>query len=306
MFPEKRHICVKYPILSINAHKTKWLYLVILSIIWGSSFILIKKGLLGLSALQVGAMRIVFTTIFLLPIGLKSVRTLTRAEWKYVALSGVVGTLVPSFMFAFAETEIDSAVASILNSLTPLNTLLLGVMIFHFGIRRNQVVGVVIGLVGCLTLILAGAELNPQQNYLYSGLVLIATLCYAVNVNLIKKHLNHVSATAIATGNFIAIILPTLMLLVYSDFFQKPWGTSKTLESLGYIALLAVFGTGIAKVMFNRLIQISTPVFASSVTYTIPIIAIFWGLLDGEQFGMVQLVGALAILLGVYLVNKDS
>jgi len=283
----------------------KWIYLVVLSLIWGSSFILIKKGLVGLTPVQLGAIRIIFTTVFLFVVGFNRIKSIKLKEWKWVILTGLLGTFFPSFLFAFAETEIDSSVASILNSLVPLNTIILGFFVFRLKSTRRQVLGVFIGLTGTMLLILNGASLNPNQNYLYVAFVILATLMYAASVNILKRYLQHVSALTIAVGNFTAIVLPALIILVFSGFFNPEVLSAPTLKpALCYMLILSLFGTAIAKVMFNKLVHIATPVFASSVTYLMPIIAVFWGVLDGERFGIVQGLATLIILIGVYLAHK--
>ena len=285
----------------------KWIYLVVLSIIWGSSFILIKKGLVGLTPVQLGALRILFTSFFLLLIGWKSLRTIKKQDWKWVVISGILGTGLPVFLFAYAETEIDSAIAAILNSSVPLLTLLLGLAIFGARFLKRQLVGVLIGLMGATALILIGASINPSQNYWYALLVICAGVMYALNVNIIKRYMQDISAIAIATGNFVFLIPPALILLFYSDFFNQELLSSQEVQlSLGYIVILALFGTAMAKVMFNKLVQISNPVFASSVTYLMPIISVMWGVLDGEKFTIMQFFASLVIIIGVYLVNKKT
>jgi len=285
----------------------KWIFLVILSIIWGSSFILIKKGLIGLTAYQLGSLRIIFTAIFLFIIGFKSLKKIKKEHYKPVIISAFLGTFIPVYMFALAETEIDSAIVSILNSLTPLNTLIFGFFFFNMTFRKNQVIGIIIGLTGTLLLIVSGANLNPDQNYWFSMFVIIASVCYAFNVNIIKICMQDLSAMSIAVGNFIVITIPALIVLVLTGFFNEGVLSSLVVqESMLYIIVLAIFGTGIAKVMFNKLVQISNPIFSSSVTYTIPIIALFWGVLDDEKLNFTQILATLIILLGVFLANRKK
>ncbi|AXT62186.1 DMT family transporter [Aquimarina sp. AD10] len=287
--------------------KLKWLYLVILSLVWGSSFILIKKSLVGLTPMQLGALRTLFAAIFLFLIGFRSLKTISASDWKWVTISAFAGTFIPAFLFAFAETEIDSGIASILNSTTPLVTLILGVLVFSVQFNKNQLIGILVGFVGCLALIFEGASVNPNQNYWYALLVLCAAVCYAINVNIIKKYMQHISPMAIANGNFIVLVIPALIILGFSGFFSADVIVDpKVQTSLMFVAILAVVGTGIAKVLFNKLIQISTPVFATSVTYTIPIIALLWGVLDHEKFTIYQVFAAGIIILGVYITNKSK
>lgn len=284
---------------------SKWLYLVVLSVIWGTSFILIKKSLLGLSPYQLGALRTIITGIFLLAAGFYSLKTISKQQWKWIGLSGFLGSFFPAFLFAIAETEIDSAVASILNSLVPLNTILLGFAVFQIASTKRQVLGVIIGFIGTAILILKGAELNPEQNYLYAGFVIVSTIMYAANVNIIKRYLQDVKPLAIAAGNYAVITIPALVILFFTDFFTEETLSNPNLKmSLLYVVILSFFGTALAKVLFNKLVQISTPVFASSVTYLMPIIALIWGVLDGEGFSMWQGLGSLIILVGVYLSHK--
>ncbi len=285
----------------------KWVYLIILSLIWGSSFILIKKALIGLTPLQLGSLRIIISGIILFFAGFKSLKKLTKTTLKWIILSGFLGTFFPAFLFAFAETEIDSAVASILNSIVPINTIILGFVAFKIFSSQRQIIGVIIGFIGTALLITNGATINPDQNYWYALLVITATIMYALSVNIIKRHLQEVPAITIALGNFVAIIVPAIIILIFSGFFTSEVIKSPELPmSLFYIVLLSIFGTAIAKVLFNKLVQLSTPVFASSVTYLMPVVAVVWGLLDGEGFGVWQIVATIIILIGVYLANTKT
>ncbi|MFE3869850.1 DMT family transporter [Flavobacterium sp. ZS1P70] len=287
----------------MNARQLKWVYLMILALIWGSSFILIKKGLVGLSALQLGSLRILFAAIFLLLIGFKSLTKIPKEKWKYIALTSLFGTFIPAYLFAIAETEIDSSITAILNSLTPLNTLILGAMAFGINFKRSQVWGVFIGLVGSMLLVFNGAINHPEQNYYYAILVIIASICYAINVNLLKKYLHDLSPLSITTGNFAFLVIPTFLILSFSGFFEVVH-VAKVQHSILFIMILGVVGTGIANILFFKLIQMSSPVFATSVTYLIPIVAFFWGLLDNEMLTSVQFFGAFIVLIGVYLSAK--
>ncbi len=289
----------------MDSQNKKWIYLIVLSIIWGTSYILIKKGLQGFSPLQLGAVRILLAGFFLFIIGYRSIRSISRYEWKWIALSGFLGSFFPMFLFAFAETEIDSSVASILNSLVPLFTLFIGLIVFGVRFTKNQLIGVLLGLLGAGLLIFFGKTINPSQNYWYASLVVLAAMGYACNANIIKNKLQHVSPMGIAVGNFATIMFPGLVVLLFSGFFSTAVMQGKYFwSSFGYIALLCIISTCIAKVLFNRLVQLSSAVFSVSVTYLIPLVGIFWGILDGERFTLKQGISGLLILLGVYLIHK--
>ena len=287
----------------MDAKQLKWFYLLLLSLIWGSSFILIKRGLVGLTAIQVGSLRIIFAGLFLLIVGFSSLKKISLRQWKFVAVTSFFGTFIPAFFFAIAETQVNSSIVAILNSLTPLNTLVLGIIFFGIQFQKRQVLGVFIGLVGCLLLVLNGASDHSGQNYYYLILVVIATLCYAINVNLIKKYLSDLNSLSITTGNFAILFLPALIILCTTDFTHKIH-LETTQYSVLFVMILGILGTGIANVLFFKLIQMSSPVFATSVTYLIPIVAFFWGLLDNEMLTPVQFFGAFVILIGVYLSAK--
>ena len=289
----------------MHTKNLKWVFLILLALIWGSSFILIKKGLVGLSPVQVGSLRSVFAAMFLLLIGLKSLRHIKRDQWKWLALSGLLGTFFPAYLFSFAETEIDSAIVSILNSTTPLLSMIAGLLFFGAVFIRHKFIGVLIGLLGTAALIFGGAAVNPDQNYWYSLLVILASLFYGFNANIVKTKLSSLPALAITTGNFMVIGPLALLVLATTGFFSHEVLTAPEAPlSLFFIAILGVIGTGMALIIFNRLIQISDPVFSTSVTYLVPIIALGWGILDGEAFSGFQLLSGLVIILGVLITNK--
>ena len=285
----------------------KWIYLLALALIWGSSFILIKKGLVGLTALQVGSLRTVFASMFLLVIGFRSLKHIRGKQWMWIAFSGFLGTFFPAYLFSFAETEIDSAIVSILNSTTPLLSMLVGIALFEAVFIRKKFLGVMVGLAGTTALIWSGASVNPDQNYWYSLLVILASLFYGINANVIKKHLQTLPALAITTGNFMVIAIPALIVLSTTGFFHSDVLTAPQVQlSLLYIGILGVIGTGAALILFNKLIQISDPVFSTSVTYLVPIVAVGWGILDGENFTLFQLFSGVIIIVGVLIVNSRS
>ena len=285
----------------------KWVYLFTLSLIWGSSYILIKKGLVGLTPLQLGSTRILMTTFILLIFGWKQLQLIPKDAWKWIVLTGFFGTFLPSYLFAFAETVIDSSVAAVLNGMTPLFTLILGLLFFKSRFKWMKILGVLVGFGGTLVLVSNEFTIRSGLNSWYAFLVVAAAICYSINVNLIKYRLQAVPAYAIALGNFVSIVIPALVVLLLVDF---PWTevlTSNELSSsMGYILILSLFGTALAKVMFNELVSISTAVFSISITYLLPIVAIAWGILDGEQFSLIQWLGCALILLGVYLITDKK
>lgn len=284
----------------------KWVTLVILSLIWGSSYILIKKGLTGLTPIQLGSLRVIVTTIIIAPIGYQKIKHIPRQKMKWVALSAFVGSFFPAYLFAFAETEISSSITAVMVSLTPLFTLLISVFVFGEELLKKQVFGVLIGFTGIIVLI--NNELfSSSFNILYIMFIVLAAFCYAINANVLKYKLSNIPALGIVFMSFLFMFIPAFIILCFSDFpFSDFASDSLIIESIIYIVILALFGTAIAKVLYIKLLAISTPVFSVSTTYLMPVVAIFWGLLDGEEFKLTQFTGTAIILLGVYLVTKKK
>ena len=282
----------------------KWTYLISLSLIWGTSFILIKKALIGLTPIQLGSLRIIFSSIIIFIFAWNTLKLINKKEWKWIIISAFLGSFFPAFLFAFAETEIDSSVASILNSLVPLNTVIIGAIVFKIASSKKQIIGVVVGLIGTYLLIDGGIQLNPDQNYLYAGLVILCSFLYGFNVNIIKKYLNDIPAVTIAAGHFSVIFIPAIIIFSFSGFNVDQVYDLITLKSIGYVLILSAFGTALAKVLFNKLVQMSTAVFASSVTYSLLIVSLFWGILDGELFSINQFMATILIVMGVLLSSK--
>lgn len=292
---------------SMDLKKSKWFYLIILSLLWGSSYILIKKSLIGLNPLELGSLRILITTLVLLIIGYKSLRGLSKNNWKWLAITGYVGTFFPAFLFAYAQTQIDSAVAAILNSLTPLLNLILGFSFFGVIVFKRQLWGVIIGLLGSVLLIYSGIQFDETQQSDYIFLILLASLCYALNLHFLKIYLKDVNALAMTVGNFVFMAPLAAIILIFSGFFKSQNFQSPELySSLFYVVILAVVSSAFAKYLFNKLIKISSAVFASSVTYTLPIVALFWGISDGEQISFLQILATVIILVGIWLAHKKN
>ncbi|MGB5499509.1 MAG: DMT family transporter [Maribacter sp.] len=290
----------------MSEYNRKWVYLIILSLVWGSSFILIKRALLGFTALQLGSLRIVFASTFLFVVGYRSLRTLSLKDWKWIFMAGLLSSFFPPFLFALAQTQLDSGITSIFNSVVPLFTTIVGIVLFATIITKRQIAGVFIGLFGTLALIVTGMEFDPNQNYWYSVYILLSALGYALNINIIKKHLGHLSPLTVTTGSFAVAFVPALVIVFYSGFFIEIGSNAQMQNSLWYLLALALLGTAIANIYFNKLIHLSSPVFAASVTYTIPIVAVLWGVWDGETINLYQLIGGAIILFGVYLVNRKK
>lgn len=291
----------------MNQRLLSWIILVGLVLTWGSSFILIKRGLEVFSAVEVGALRVSITFLFLLPLAIKQLNGISKQDLIWLTISGIIGNLLPAFLFAKAQTGINSSTAGLLNSLTPLFTLLIGLTIFGIKTRWVNVSGVILGLLGAVGLISQTGGHSFEFNISYASYIILATIFYATNVNLIKTKLSHLNAIAITSITFGLIGIPAFAILIFgTDFFSQIATQPEALSGLGYISILAVVGTGIAMIAFNTLIKFTSALFASSVTYLIPVVAILWGIFDAEQFEPQYFVWILMIIGGVILVNRKK
>tara|TARA_R110002012_G_scaffold78049_2_gene199036 strand:+ start:157565 stop:158458 length:894 start_codon:yes stop_codon:yes gene_type:complete len=282
-----------------------WLLLITLSFIWGSSFILIKRGLEVYSPLELGALRIVTAGLFLLPVAVSRIGKLSKRNWQILLLAGFVGSFGPAFLFALAQTHLDSGLAGSLNALTPLFTILIGSWFFSSTFTRRNAIGIAIGFVGTVLLIFAGSDDGISGFNFYALFVVLATIMYATNLNIIKAYLADLKPLTITSVSLLMVLPLALVILASAtDFSTKIIYTKGAWEALGYISILGVVGTAIALIIFNKTVQISTPLFTSSVTYIIPLIAVIWGLLDGERLLVTHYISMALILVGVFIANR--
>jgi drug/metabolite transporter (DMT)-like permease len=279
--------------------------LLVLALIWGTSFILIKRGLLVFAPDEVGALRVSAAALFLLPAALVRFNELTKDHYWKLLLSGMMGIFIPAFLFATAQTHMDSSVAGILNTLTPIFTLLIGSILFKQKFKNMAVVGILLGFVGGVMLMFArtGGELGTLN--VYALLIVVACVFYGANLNFIKYKITDLKALTITSGSLLMIgPLALVYLFGFTEFTTKLDAVEGAWTACGFIVLLGIMSTAIATFLFNRLVKISTPIFASSVTYVLPLVAVAWGLADGETLGIGHFIGMAAITAGVYLANR--
>jgi len=282
-----------------------WLALVFLTLIWGSSFILVKKGLESFSGMQVGALRIVITFTVLLPFAIMRIRSVPVSSLKLFFLTGIIGSGIPPFLFGIAQMHIDSSLAGVLNSLTPLFTLCVGVLFFSIKTNLVNITGVILAMVGVAGLLTAAH--NPQlgNGALYGLLVVGATVLYGINLNTIKKYLSGYDPLTTTSLMFAGLGLPAALYLFMDSEFAVTFSTDPhAWASFGFVAILAIMGSAVSMVVHNWLIKRTSALFASTVTYIMPVVSIFWGILDGEVFMASFVVWIVLILSGVYLSGR--
>ena len=283
-----------------------WIIFIILSIIWGSSFVLMKEGLVGLTAFQVASFRIISSGLILLPVAVKSISTIPQNKFVIIFVSGILGSLLPAYLFCIAEQRIDSSLAGTLNALTPIFAIIIGALFFKTNTARNKILGIGISFFGSILLFFAQPAFSENGNITDVLLVIVATICYAINVNLVGKYLKDIPSLTIVSVALLSNSVPAAFVLYYTGYFQEDIFSKVMLVSAGYTMVLGVVGTAAASVMFYMLIKRAGVVFSSMVTYAIPVIALFWGIIYGETVGWKQIACLVIILSGVFLANKTK
>jgi drug/metabolite transporter (DMT)-like permease len=295
---QKIHLC------TVRRNFNDWFIFILLSIIWGSSFILMKLGLKDLTAFQFAALRIFFAGIVLLPSAMKYIRQIPKDKLSLVFLSGTLGSLIPAFLFCFAEEEIDSGLAGTLNSLTPIFVIITGALFFNSKTTTVKIIGILIALTGSILLLLTKNTSSIGKGLGYSSFIVLATFLYGFNVNMVARKLHNIPSLHIAAVALTLNAIPAFLILIFTGYFSLPLRDTKIMIATGCASLLGILGTAISTIIFYALVKKAGSIFASMVTYGIPVVAIGWGIIYKEEIGWRQIFCLLIILLGVYITNK--
>jgi drug/metabolite transporter (DMT)-like permease len=298
-----RHLCSKPA--RMQQKWTNWLVFALLSIVWGSSFILMKEGLKAFNPYQVASLRMLSAGLVLLPFALKGFKKIPKDKMGLVIISGLVGNFIPAYLFCIAETRIDSALAGILNSLTPLFTIIVGLVFYKVQTSAIKLLGILIGFIGLTCLMLAGKEVH-FEHLSYASLVLVATIMYGINVHTVGRYLKEISSIQIASVAFSFLIIPSATILYFTDFFSNDFSNPVVLHSTIAGGVLGMVGTSMASILFYYLVKKAGILFGSLVTYGIPVVAVAWGIGFGESLTSMQIFCLGVILFGVYIVNRGN
>ena len=283
-----------------------WFLFSILTLIWGSSFILMKEGLVKLSAYQVAAMRIFSAGLVLMPIAIRQFRQVPKEKIKMIVLSATIGSFIPAFLFCIAEEHINSSLAGILNALSPLFAIVMGVLFYQMKMTTQKVTAVVVGFIGLCLLFISKDGFSFEGDVFYSLLIVVATMGYGLNVNMLARHLGDVGSLNIAAIAFSTLAIPALLILIFTGYFQETWTDTAFLRATFAAMILGIMGTAAAQVLFYMLLKRTNVLFSSLVTYTIPFVAILWGVLYGETITGLQIACLGVILSGVYFANRTT
>lgn len=287
--------------------RNKYFLLLIISITWGSSFILIKKTLPVFDPFQIGAFRAGLSGLLLSGLGIPVLRRISKRDLFWIGLSGLVGNFMVVFVFPIAQQGVSSSLAGIINALDPIFTLLLGALLFGIRNKLLQYFGAIIGFVGALVLVYSSGD-ESGNNHLYYTLLLIAgSALYAVSALIIEKKLNHIRSFDISVAIYTFWMLPALLILTFSGFFTEiDYSSTETLAALGNLVFLTIVSTTLVMFLFLYLIQTTSAVFASTISLLIPVVSVIWGILDGEKMSIWYGIGAILILISVYLIREKK
>ncbi len=292
----------------------QYLILGLLALVWGSSFILMKQGLIFFSAFELGAWRMFSAFLFFLPMAINYFKRTPKDLWLWLAIAGLSGNAVPAFLFPFAQTKLNSSTVGVLNALVPIFTLIIGAYIVKALPRNKQIIGVIVGFCGAVALVLIKANGQLEQNYTYGLYIVLATFLYGISVNVVKHKLQSLPPLQISAMAIFCIGLPCGIYLFTSTDFVAHIYETKTInnslhtgwQALGYISLLGLMGTAASLILWNYLVSFTDVIFSSSVTYLIPLVALGWGIVDGEAVGWIHLIGFMTILGGVWLISSKK
>lgn len=291
--------------MKVTASFQKWFYLAALTLIWGSSYILIKIGLQGYGYVESATLRLMAAGVTFLPLGLRYINRIPRRKMPLVVLSGMLAMFMPSYLFSLSQQHLQSSVAGILVAMTPAFTLVFSVVFFRKTYSLLQVAGLVLGLLCCITLsVISSGSITFSLN-VYVFLIVAATMCYGLNINVVKQYLSdipplHLSAVAVSINGLIAFAA------VFIPNYEQFEFSAAILPSLVALLTLGILATALAQLIHNKLISVSSPLFASTMTYLIPVVAVMWGFLDHEPLIALHFIAIAGILVSVYMIRREK
>jgi drug/metabolite transporter (DMT)-like permease len=294
----------------VNISLKDWILFFVLSGIWGSSFFLMKHSMFTsdgspiFNSAQVASIRMLVASSILLPIGIRNFKYIKNKKILFSLLAvGFCGNFFPAFLFTYAQKHLDAGYVGMLNSATPIFTVLLSFFIYKERLSPRQITGLIIGNIGVVLLVNSSGELSFEGNILNVLAVVLATLFYAISLNIIKYNLASISAIQITSLAFSFTFLPAILLFFYFNTPAVFLHNTEAIKGLGYASTLALFGTVLGVYLYNILIARTSTLFSSSVTYAIPCVALLIGFLDKERFTLYQITSLCIILTGIFVAN---
>lgn len=290
----------------VQLFNNRWFLLSVLALTWGSSFILVKKSLIAFSPYEIGAIRVAFTGLILGVIGVPAIFKMPRKTFFWVMVAGFFGNFLPMFLFPIAQQKVSSSLAGILDAVFPMFVLAFGFLFFGIKSKWSQVIGAIIGFIGAASLIYFSEANTEGSQFWYVMLVILASASYGINALIIKEKIATISSIKLTAAVFTFWSIPSFVILYFTGIFHNFEMTPERTEAIGYLGFLTIFGTGVAMFLYYKLIHNTSAVFASSVSYLLPIVAVIWGVLDGEKFTYWYILGGVLILIGIYLIREKK
>lgn len=290
----------------IKFFNNRWFLLAVITLTWGSSFILIKKSLIAFTPYEIGAIRVAGSGVLFAAIGIPAVLKMTKSTLFWVTLVGFFGNFLPMFLFPIAQTKVSSSLAGVLDSLFPMFVLIFGFLLFGIKSQLSQVVGAIIGFLGAASLIYFSEASTEASQFWYVMLVVFAGASYGVNAVVIKEKTSHVKAIQLTAAVYTIWAIPSLIILYFTGLIQNFEMSPEYVKPIGYLIFLTTFGTAIAMFLYYKLIQNTSAIFASTTSYLLPIVAVIWGVVDGEVFSLWYVFGGVLILIGIYLIREKK
>lgn len=291
-------------VIDLNKKHWQYLTLVFLSIIWGTSFILIKRGLETYSDIQVASLRMLSAFVIIIPFIPKALKKFKKRHLPYILFISLIGNGGTAFLFALSQKHLNSSVAGMLNASTPIVTYIIGVIFYRLLVKKHKLIGLSVGLIGVILLLYFNTTNSINNNLLYMFLLILASSFYSANVNMVKFNLKDLDGITISILTF-TILGPISAILFFTSDLHSAYLTPNFGINTVYIVILGLLSSVLATVIFNILIKYTSTIFASTVTYLIPIVAVIWGFIDGENISIFEVLSVFVIIAGIYLVNKD-
>jgi drug/metabolite transporter (DMT)-like permease len=288
--------------MTLPSKYNNWILLILVSFIWGSPYILREIALESFSHNQVAAFQVFFSFLLFIPLIIKNIRKLSKENILPLLLSGITGNIGPAYFFAKAQTQINSSVAGMLNAMLPMVTLLIAILFYKASTNKKVLGGILLGFAGTLVISFSGDSFG--SSYFWGVFyVFLAILSIAISINIVSFSLPKLTGTEIASLAFLFVGPMAGIFLVFTDL-STPLASeslSKGVLILGLLAILTFAGV----ILYNQLIKKSSHIFAASIAYLIPIVAIFWGIvISGDQVSIAQIASIIIILVGVHLTSR--
>jgi drug/metabolite transporter (DMT)-like permease len=280
-----------------------WTSFLYLTLVWGSTFILNKRTLITFTSIQAASLRLTFGLSAMIWFVKPHLALIPKEKRFHLVVSALTGICIPAYCFALAQAGLPSAMTGVLNALTPCMAFILGIVFFRQSASWLKIAGLTLGFIGSAMIILVNAKGQLSLNA-YALWVVLAAMLYGFNLNWVKKYLAEVPALPLATTAVVIAGVVGFCILLTTNWLESMRANPAGTTSFAAIATLGILGTALGQFFFARMLQLSSALFAGTITYFIPIVAVAWGLYDGEVLTWVHFLGILCIIGGILIISR--